>query len=63
MKTNSRGRKGKIGSEKIKREDGFLYFIDSNGYVARTKMNRGGRAKSKKAKKSSARKSSAKRRR
>jgi hypothetical protein len=30
MKTNTRGRKAKVGSEKIKRESGFLYFIDKS---------------------------------
>ncbi len=43
MKTNSRGRKGKVGSEKISRQEGYLYFIDKGGYVARAKMNRKGR--------------------
>jgi hypothetical protein len=45
MKMNTRGRKAKVGSEKIEREEGFLYYIDGNGYVVRTKMNRGGRAR------------------
>jgi hypothetical protein len=43
MKTNSRGRKGKVSSEKIERKEGYLYFIDKSGYVARAKMNRKGR--------------------
>lgn len=43
MKTNTRGRKGKVGSEKVDRKAGFLYFIDKGGYVARAKMNRKGR--------------------
>ena len=33
----------KIGSEKIKREDGFLYYIDKDGDVSRAKMARGGK--------------------
>jgi hypothetical protein len=32
-----------IGKEQIKREAGYLYFINKKGYVARSKMNRGGR--------------------
>jgi hypothetical protein len=43
MKTNARGRKAKVGSEKVKRDSGYLYFIDKGGYVARAKMNRRGR--------------------
>lgn len=37
----------KIGSEKIKREDGFLYYIGKDGYVwaAPMKHNKGGRKK------------------
>lgn len=29
----------------IKREKGYLYYVDSNGNVARAKMNRKGRKK------------------
>jgi hypothetical protein len=43
MKNNPRGRKAKVGQEKVSRQEGYLYFIDKNGYVARTKMNRQGR--------------------
>lgn len=43
MKSNPRGRKGKVTSEKVKRDAGYLYFIDKAGYVARAKMNRKGR--------------------
>ena len=39
----SRGRKGKVGSERIKRDAGYLYFIDKAGYIARARMNRRGR--------------------
>jgi len=35
----------------VKRETGFLYFVDGKGNVCRAKMARGGRSKSKKAKK------------
>jgi hypothetical protein len=54
MKMNTRGRKAKVGSEKIEREEGFLYYIDGNGYVVRTKMNRGGRARGSGAKRKAA---------
>ncbi|MCL4388364.1 MAG: hypothetical protein M1564_01170 [Candidatus Marsarchaeota archaeon] len=53
MRSNPRGRKGKVSSEKVQREEGYLYFIDKNGYVARTKMNRRGRQSKPKAKKAS----------
>ena len=43
MKTNRRGRKAKVGSEKISRQEGYLYFVDKSGYIARAKMNRRGR--------------------
>jgi hypothetical protein len=43
MKTNPKGRKAKVGSEKVEREDGYLYFVDKSGYIARAKMNRRGR--------------------
>ena len=43
MKTNKRGKKGKVGSEKVSREKGYLYFLDKSGYVSRAKMNRKGR--------------------
>ena len=42
-KINPRGRKAKVGSEKISRAEGFLYFLDKGGFVARAKMNRKGR--------------------
>lgn len=31
------------GAKKIKREAGYLYYIDSEGYPARAKMKRGGK--------------------
>lgn len=34
----------------VKREDGFLYFIDKEGDVSRVKMKRGGTKKAKKTK-------------
>lgn len=43
MKTNTRGRKAKVGTEKVSRQEGYLYYIDKSGYVARAKMNRKGR--------------------
>ena len=43
MRANARGRKARVGSERIERREGFLYFIDKAGYVARAKMNRRGR--------------------
>ncbi len=43
MKSNPRGRKGRVTDERIKREAGYLYFVDKAGYVARAKMNRRGR--------------------
>lgn len=43
MKTNTRGRKGRVTDEKISRQSGYLYYIDKSGYVARAKMNRLGR--------------------
>jgi len=37
----------KIGSEKIKREDGYLYYVGKDGYVWAVPMrhNKGGRKK------------------
>jgi hypothetical protein len=58
MKTNPRGRKAKVGNERVSREEGYLYFIDNNGYIARTKMNRGGRARGSKSSRKASKKSS-----
>jgi len=33
----------KVAKAGVKREDGYLYFIDKNGDVARAKMARGGK--------------------
>ncbi len=45
MRSNSRGKKGKVGSEKIPREEGYLYYLDKKGYVSRTEMKRRGARK------------------
>ncbi len=44
----------------IKKEPGYLYFIDKDGDIARAKMARGGKKKKKAAKKSSAKKTTKK---
>jgi len=49
----ARGGKGKSRPEKVakvgvRRQDGYLYFIDKQGDVSRAKMARGGRAKKRK---------------
>ena len=38
MKSNKSGKKAKVGKEKVEREKGYLYFVDSEGYVARVPM-------------------------
>jgi hypothetical protein len=38
MKSNPGGRKKKVGSEKIPKEAGFMYYIGKDGYVAKAKM-------------------------
>ncbi len=43
MRNNPRGRKAMVSDEKVRRQEGYLYFIDKSGYVSRTKMNRKGR--------------------
>jgi len=35
----------KVAKVGIKKEPGFLYFIDKDGDVSKVKMNRGGRKK------------------
>ncbi len=35
----------KVAKVGVKKEDGFLYFVDKDGDVARVSMNRGGKAK------------------
>jgi len=37
----------KVSKSGVKRESGYLYFIDKKGNVARTKMARGGKKKGK----------------
>ena len=37
------GRPEKVAKVGVKREDGYLYFIDKQGDVSRAKMKRGGR--------------------
>ena len=44
----------KVAKVGIKREKGYLYFVDKNGDISRAKMARGGQKK-KKAKKKKAR--------
>lgn len=39
-----------IAKTNVKREDGYLYFINKNGDVARVKMARGGKKKGAKGK-------------
>ncbi len=40
----------------VKKEKGYLYFIDKDGDIARAKMARGGKKKAKPAKKKTAKK-------
>jgi hypothetical protein len=35
----------KVAKVGVKKQDGFLYFVDKKGNVARAKMSRGGRKK------------------
>lgn len=37
----------KVAKVGVKREEGYLYFVDKQGNVARAKMSRAGRTKSK----------------
>ena len=39
----------KVARVGIKKESGYLYFVDKNGDISRAKMARGGRKKKKKA--------------
>ncbi len=34
-----------VAKTKVKKEKGYLYFVDKNGNVARAKMSRAGRKK------------------
>lgn len=51
----------KVAKVGIKKESGYLYFIDKKGDVSRAKMSRGG--KKKKAKKAPAKKAGKKKKR
>ncbi|MFT4304842.1 MAG: hypothetical protein ACMXX8_02015 [Candidatus Woesearchaeota archaeon] len=46
----------KVAKVGVKREEGWLYFIDKDGDVSRVKMARGGQKKKKKAAKKTAKK-------
>ncbi len=37
----------KVAKAGVKKEEGYLYFVDKQGDVSRAKMSRGGRAKGK----------------
>ncbi len=37
----------KVAKVGVKKQDGYLYFVDRHGNVARAKMSRGGRKKGK----------------
>ena len=37
----------KVARVGVKKQEGYLYFVDKNGHVAKTKMSRGGRTKGK----------------
>jgi hypothetical protein len=38
MKHNKTGKKKKVGTEKITKEGGCMYYIGKDGYVAKAKM-------------------------
>lgn len=52
----------KVAKVGIKKESGYLYFVDKQGDISRAKMARGGKKKAKKAVKKSAKKKAKKRR-
>jgi hypothetical protein len=35
---NKKGKKAKVGGEKIERKTGFMYYLDKAGFVAEAKM-------------------------
>lgn len=39
----------KVAKVGVKKQDGFLYFVDKQGDISKVKMNRGGKKKKKKA--------------
>ncbi len=53
----------KVAKVGIKKEAGYLYFVDKNGDISRAKMARGGRKKKKKVVKKKKAKAKKKRRR
>jgi hypothetical protein len=38
MKFNTTGKKKKVGTEKITKEKGFMYYLSKEGFVAKAKM-------------------------
>lgn len=38
MKHNTRGRKKKVGSERIGKEQGYMYYLGKDGYVYKAKL-------------------------
>ncbi|MBN2566619.1 hypothetical protein JXB02_00865 [Candidatus Woesearchaeota archaeon] len=46
----------KVAKVGIKKERGYLYFVDKNGDISRAKMARGGQKRKKKAKKAAKKK-------
>ena len=38
MKHNTRGRKKKVGSEKISKESGFMYYLGKDGFVYKARL-------------------------
>lgn len=44
----------KVAKVGVKKEDGYLYFVDKDGDISRTKMARGGQKRKKKATKKKA---------
>jgi hypothetical protein len=48
VRGHSKGAKGKsekVARTQVKKESGYMYFIDKDGDVARTRMARGGKKK------------------
>lgn len=50
----------KVAKVGVKKESGYLYFVDKDGDISRAKMARGGRGKKKVAKKKVVKKKAAK---
>jgi hypothetical protein len=53
----------KVAKVGVKKESGYLYFVDKDGDISRAKMARGGRGKKKAAKKKVVKKKARKKRR